>query len=63
MKNRDIAPDFRRLIRKLPYSILYEMRENLVLKCRDDMPVIKMVIIEISAEMLRKQWMCGKTAI
>ena len=56
MMNTDIAKDFRRLIRKLPYSVLYEMKLGMIRKGGENMPVISKMILEISAELLRKKW-------
>lgn len=56
MMNMDIVKDFRRLIRKLPYDILNEMRMNLIRKGGIDIPVLHNMILEMSAELLRKKW-------
>ena len=55
MKNRDIAPDFRKLIRKLPAASLEAMRQNLQ-QNKSHGKVIEAVILNLSAEMLRRKW-------
>lgn len=56
MMNMDITKDFQRLIRKLPYSVLYEMKLGMIRKGGENMPVISKMILEMSAELLRKKW-------
>lgn len=56
MMNMDITKDFQRLIRKLPYDILNGMRLGLIRKGGMDMPGLRDMILEMSAELLRKKW-------
>lgn len=53
--SRDIAPEFRRIIAKLPICVLKEMKHNLETKGSGGI-VIKKVIFDISVEILRKKW-------
>lgn len=52
---KDIAPDFRHLIRIIPESWLYDMRFRLV-GLEDSSKAIQQMIFEINVELLRRKW-------
>lgn len=54
----DIAPNFRKLIRKLPESWLYEMRHRLTecSECIKQEDVRRAVKLDINTELLRRKW-------
>lgn len=52
---KDIAPDFRHLIRIIPESWLYNMRFRLV-SLEDSSKAIQQMIFEINVEFLRRKW-------
>ena len=52
---KDIAPDFRHLIRIIPESWLYDMRSRLV-SLEDSSKAIQQMIFEINVEFLRRKW-------
>lgn len=52
---KDIAPDFRHLIRIIPESWLYDMRFSLV-SLEDSSKAIQQMIFEINVEFLRRKW-------
>lgn len=52
---KDIAPDFRHLIRIIPESWLYDMRHRLV-SLEDSSKAIQQMIFEINVEFLRRKW-------
>lgn len=53
--SRDIAPEFRRIIAKLPIGILEEMKYNFETKGSGSAGT-KNAIFDISVEILRKKW-------
>lgn len=53
--SKDIAPDFRHLIRIIPESWLYDMRFSLV-SLEDSSKAIQQMIFEINVEFLRRKW-------
>ena len=52
---KDIAPDFRHLIRIIPEAWLYDMRFSLV-SLEDSSKAIQQMIFEINVEFLRRKW-------
>lgn len=52
---KDIAPDFRHLIRIIPESWIYNMRFRLV-SLKDSSKAIQQMIFEINVELLRRKW-------
>lgn len=55
MTNRDIAPDFRRFIRKLPVVSLEAMRRHLQERGPHE-KAIEAAILELNTELLRRKW-------
>ena len=55
---KDIAPDFRHLIRIIPEYWLYDMRFRLA-SPEDSSKAIQQMIFEINAEFLRRKWSRG----
>lgn len=53
--SRDVAPEFRRLLKKLPICALEKMKCNLEVKGSRDISV-KRAIFDISVEILRRKW-------
>ena len=52
---KDIAPDFRHLIRIIPESWLSDMRFRLI-SLEDSSKAIQQMIFEINVEFLRRKW-------
>lgn len=52
---KDIAPNFRHVIRIIPESWLYDMRSRLV-SLEDSSKAIQQMIFEINVEFLRRKW-------
>lgn len=52
---KDIAPEFRRLIRKIPEGWLWDMRIKLD-NLNDPSKATQAIILDINVELLRRKW-------
>ena len=55
---RDIAPDFQRLIAKMPAAWLEDMRRNFQNSRCSSHEAVKRVVLDLSIELLRRKWGC-----
>lgn len=58
--NRDIVPEFRRIISKLPLVALEEMKRHFEEKSDTTERAIQLAVFDLSIEILKVKWGCRR---